>query len=92
MLLWPRDFLKDYTKRRILFYHAKGYRAPSITTRLGKEGIIVSRRGVSDFFLRVETTGSIARRSGSGRPSKQADKVKETVENTMHTDDETTVK
>ena len=22
----------DYTKRRVLFYHAKGYRAPTITT------------------------------------------------------------
>ena len=82
----------DYTKRRILFYHAKGYHAPTITARLGEEGIVVSRRGVSDFLLRVETTGSIARRRGSGRPSKQTYEVKETVENAMRADDETTVK
>ena len=101
MLLWPRDFQRerelamvfnDYTKRRILFYHAKGYRAPTITTRLGEEGIVVSRRGVSDFLLCVETTGSIARRPGGGRPSKQTDEVKETVENAMRADDDTTVK
>ena len=47
---------------------------------------------MSDFLLRVKTTGSIARRLGSGRPSKQSDEVKETVEIAMHMDDETTVK
>ena len=47
---------------------------------------------MSDFLLRVKTTGSIARRLGSGRPSKQSDEVKETVEIAMRMDDETTVK
>ena len=28
----------EYTKRRILFFHAKGYRAPTITKWLGGEG------------------------------------------------------
>ena len=46
---------------------------------------------MSDFLLHVETTGSIARRPGSGRPSKQTDEVKETVENAMRADDETMV-
>ena len=77
----------DYTKRTILFYHA-----PTITARLGEEGIVVSRRGVSDFLLHVETTGSIARRPGSGRPSKQTDEVKDTIENAMRADYKTTVK
>ena len=81
----------DYTKRRIPFYHAKGYHAPTITAQLGEEGFVISRRGVSEFLLHVETTGSIARRPGSGRPSKQTDEVKETVENAMRVDDETMV-
>ena len=81
----------DYTKRRILFFHAKGYRAPTITKRLSNEGIVVSRQGVSSFLARVEKTGSIGRRPGSGRPSKQTDRVRETTEGTMRADDETTV-
>ena len=82
----------EYTKRRILFFHAKGFCAPTITKRLGNEGIIVSRQGVSNFLTRVEKTGSIGRRPGSGRPSKQTDEVKEIVESSMRADDETTVK
>ena len=61
----------EYTKRRIVFYHAKGHRAPTIAKLLEAEGITVSRRGV-----RVEQTGDIGRRPGSGRPSKQTDDVK----------------
>ena len=81
----------EYTKRRILFFHAKGYRAPTITKWLGNEGIVVSRQGVSSFLARVEKTGSIGRRPGSGRPSKQTDGVRETIEGTMRADDETIV-
>lgn len=82
----------DYTKRRILFYRARGYRSPTIANKLQDEGIVVSRRGVSDFLLRVNQTCSTTRRPGSGRPSKQTDQVRETVERTMRADDETTVK
>ena len=35
--------------------------------------------------------GSIGRRPGSGRPSKQTDKVRETIEGTMRADDKTTI-
>ena len=52
----------------------------------------MSRKGVSDFLLRVEKTCSTARRPGSGRPSKQTEQVKEVVETAMHADDKTTVK
>ena len=71
---------KRLSERSELAMVFKGYHAPTITARLGEEGIVVSRRGVSDFLLRVEMTGSIARHPGSGRPSKQIDEVKETVE------------
>lgn len=82
----------EYTKKRILFYKSKGHRAPTITKLLEKEGIVVSRRGVDAFLDRVEQTGTIARRPGSGRPSKLSGEVKRIVEGTMRENDETTVK
>ena len=81
-----------YTKERILFFHRKDYCAPTITKRLHDEGITVSRRGVSDFLVRVKLTGDITRRPGSGKPSKQTDDVKAVIEDAMRADDETTVK
>ena len=82
----------EYTKRRIVFYEAKGYSAPKITKLLQEEGIDVSRRGVSAFLAWVEQTGDIARRPGSGRPSKRTDEIKDAVERAMREDDETTAK
>jgi transposase len=82
----------EYTKKRIVFYHAKGYKAPTIAKLLLDEGIEVSQRGVSNFLVRVEQTGSVARRPGSGQPRKRAEEVKEIVEHTMRADDETTAK
>ena len=92
--LWRRvDMVfTEYTKKRILFYHGKGYKALTIAKRLLDEGIEASRRGVSNFLVRVEETGSIARRPGSGRPRKRTEEVKEIVESTMRADDETTAK
>ena len=81
----------EHTKRRILFFHAKVYRAPTITKWLGDEGIVVNKQGVGSFLAHAEKTGSIGRRPGSGRPSKQTDGVRETIERTMRADDETTV-
>ena len=81
-----------YIKRRILFHHANGYHAPTIADKLRDEGIVVSRKGVSDFLSRVEKTCSTARRPGSGRPSKQTEHVRKTIESAMRADDETTVK
>ena len=82
----------EYTKKRILFFHRKGYKAPKITTKLLEEGVEVSRRGVSDFLVRVKETGDIARRPGSGRPRKRTDEVEQLVESAMCADDETTSK
>ena len=82
----------EYTKKRILFFHRKGYKAPKIATKLLEEGIEVSRRGVSDFLVRVKETGDIARRPGSGRPRKRTDEVEQLVESAMCADDETTAK
>ena len=51
----------EYTKRRIPFHQAKGYRAPTVTDKLRDEGIVVNRKGVSDFLSQVEKTCSTAR-------------------------------
>ena len=64
----------EYTKRRILFYHAKGRRALTIAKLLEEEGIVVSRQGV-DASVRVQQTGDIARHPGRGRPSMRTDEV-----------------
>ena len=45
-LILLRMVFSDYTKRRILFYHTKGYYAPTIVGLLQKEDIQVSRRSV----------------------------------------------
>ena len=86
----PSMVFTVYTKRRILLYHGQGLCAPTIAKLLEDEGIIVSRRGVAKFILRVKATGSIDRRAGSGRRSKQTAAVKAIVEEAMRADDETT--
>ena len=48
-----------------------------------------SRRGIAKFLHRYETTGSIARKAGSGRPTKITTEIKAAVEQQMQLDDET---
>ena len=45
-LILLRMVFSDYTKRRILFYHTKGYYAPTIVGLLQKDDIQVSGRSV----------------------------------------------
>ena len=45
----------EYIKPTILFHQAEGYHAPTVADKLRDEGILLSRKGVSDFLLRVET-------------------------------------
>ena len=52
---------REYAKRRILFHQAKGYHAPTIADKPRDKGIVVSRKGVSDFLSRVEKTCSTTR-------------------------------
>ena len=58
-LILLRMVFSDYTKRRILFYHTKGYYAPKIVGLLQKEDIEVSGRSVSDFLIRFKQTLSL---------------------------------
>ena len=80
----------DYKKQRVLFLASKGLKAPTITKELQKENLICSRVNVHRFLRKFEETGSIARRVGSGRPSKVTAEIKEIVEDQMRNDDETT--
>ena len=52
--------------------------------------MVASRRGIEKFLAKYRETGSIGRRSGSGRPSKLTREVKVFVEEQMRRDDETT--
>ena len=77
----------DYVKQRILFYHQQGCISRNIL--LG-EGLIVSHVGIYRFLKTFKKCGTLARRRGSGRPSKITDEVKRIVEAQMQLDDETT--
>ena len=80
----------EYTKLRILHFHAQGCRPPAITKWLEREGIAVSRRGVAKFITRFLRRGTIARQPGSGRKTKITDDIQRIVEHQMRQDDETT--
>ena len=58
----------------------EGCRPPKIAELLRGESIVVSRRGVAKFLLRVIATGLTARRTGSGRPTKLTADVKDVIE------------
>ena len=80
----------EYTKLRILFYHFKGLKAPTIARYLQAENIYCARQNVAIFIKKYRQTKSICRRSGSGRPSKLTAEVKAIVEKETRKDDETT--
>lgn len=79
-----------YVKLRILHHHFRGRKPYTIAKALEEEGITVSRFGVHKFIKLYTETGSIERKSGSGRLTKITARVKELVEAQMKGDDETT--
>ena len=81
----------DYKKQRIIYWHTKGLRAPLICNKLANEGLPTTRQGIHKFLRKVEETGTIAWRPGSGRPSKVAGVVEQIIDAQMNKDDETTV-
>ena len=80
----------SYKKQRILSLYLQGLKAPTIARLLQKEHLQCTRVGVHKFLAHFEMTGSINRRSGSGRPSKITAEIKAIVEEQMQQDDETT--
>ena len=75
---------------RILYLSQEGHRPPTISKILEEEGMSASRRGIAKFLKLYKETGTIARRPGSGRPTKVTEAVKKVVEEQMKADDETT--
>ena len=83
----------SYTKQRIVYYlTAFGMKPPTIRSKLREEGIRTSRQGIYKFTKLYQQRKTIARKSGSGRPSKVTREVKEIVEEQMRKDDETTAR
>ena len=77
----------------ILFYHQKGYKAPTIYKWLISEGIPCTCENIHRFLQRFEVSGGIYRKPGSGRPSSITTEIKAMVEEEeMQRDDETTAK
>ena len=67
-----------------------GYKAPTIVSLLRRKKLKASRVGIAKFLKKYEETGSIARRLGSGRPTKVTAEMKALVDRTMEEDDEAT--
>ena len=80
----------SYKKMRILYLSWEGHRPPTIAKILAEEGMRASRRGIAKFLKKYALTGTIARKPGSGRPSKVTQDIKDIVEEQMRNDDETT--
>lgn len=77
-------------KIRIVYLSQKGYKPPTISNILRQEGMNTSRRGIAKFLKWYQSTGTIARRPGSGWSTKVTEEVKKVVEEQMQLDDETT--
>ena len=67
---------------------AIGYCALTINLLLRK-GLETFRVGVAKFIAKFNETGSLSRKSGSGRSSKITTEIKEIVERKMSVDNET---
>ncbi len=80
----------QYKKQRVLHFYREGYKSPTITKLLAKEGLRVSKNGVLKFLKRFTENGSIARKPGSGRPCKISPAMKSLIDEQMERDDETT--
>ena len=74
---------------RILCLSQRGHNPPTVARMLQEEGMTSSRKGIANFLKRYRSTGTIARRPGSGRPSKVTEEVKRVVKEQMREDDET---
>ncbi len=74
----------------MLFGLAIGQKSTTIVKSLKEEGLVVTVSGVCRLLSKYHQTGTIARRPGSGRPSKITIDVLRIVEGQMRLDDETT--
>ena len=79
-----------YTRRRAVCFAEKGLNAPAISRALAEEGLTYSAKSVYLLLRKLVAQQSIARRPGSGRPSKITARVMVLIEEQMQKDDETT--
>ena len=61
----PKEY-SDYTN----YYHRQGLKPGDISRKLKQEGIKATGRGIAKFLAKFIESGSVARKPGSGRPSK----------------------
>ena len=71
------------------YYHKQGLKVLSIVKALRREDINVLRVGIHKLLVKYQKTGSVVRRTGSGRPLKVTETIKTTVKEQMRTDDKT---
>ena len=55
-----------------------------------EDEILVSKHGVRQFLKRYRSSGTIARKPGSGLPPKLSPRIEKLIEDIMRNDDETT--
>ena len=79
-----------YTKRRAVFYAAKGLNATAISKALLKEELTYSPKSASLLLRRLGRGESIFRKPSTGQPSKATQQMKYIIEEQMQKDDETT--
>ena len=80
----------DYLKTRALYFRSKEISLASVVQRLRDEGLSSTRQGLWKLFRRVDTSGTISRRPGSGRQTQLSQEILQIVEDQMQRDDETT--
>ena len=82
--------ITSYQKQRILFHCSKEMKPSTIACLLlEEENIWVSQISVYKFLRRYRETASIARKLGSGRPSRITQEIKQIVKAEMREDDDT---
>lgn len=81
----------EYTKQRIVYHYKRNLKPSEIVKALESEEIKASRSGIWRFLKRYKTTGTTARKKGSGRSRIISDNEKQIIEQTMQKDDETTI-
>ena len=78
-------------KRTVQKYHSQGWSASQIAKEIETEyKVSVSRQAINRFLFYYQTTKSLVRKPGSGRPTKITDTVLHAVEAKIQADDETT--
>ncbi len=82
--------LSKYAKERVVSLKQLGLNNRDIVLALKREGIDTTRQTVRRFHKRYSESGSIARRTGSGRPTLLTADCLELIEEMMQQDDETT--